>query len=248
MKKARVLDARDKPLSPCREEKARRLVAEGEADLVSEEPLTIRLHRVVDIPEPQEQEKVNPVEGKRVLLHICCAPCATYTVKRLRALGAEVMGHWFNPNIHPYSEHERRRKTLVRYAKEIDLPVIWEEGYEMPEFFRAVVGHETFRERCAICYRLRLERTAQRAAEEGFDFFTTTLLISPYQDQDSIREIGKARAKKYGVAFYFENFRRGFAEHYELARAHDLYMQDYCGCIYSEWEAKDENASTQPHS
>lgn len=246
MKKARVLDARDKPLSRCPEDKARRLVEEGEADLVCEDPLTIRLHRVVDIPEPEEEEEINPVEGRGVLLHICCAPCATYTVKRLRALGAEVTGHWFNPNIHPYSEHERRREALVRYAKEIDLPILWEQGYEMPTFFRAVVGHETFRERCAICYRLRLKRTARRAAEEGFDFFTTTLLISPYQDQERIRKIGEELAETHGVAFYFENFRRGFADHYELAREHDLYMQDYCGCIYSEWEARDEDASTHP--
>ncbi|MEA3407404.1 MAG: epoxyqueuosine reductase QueH [Chloroflexota bacterium] len=245
MSKARVLDIRDRPLSPCAEGKARRLVEEDKADLVNEEPLTIRLHRAVDIPKPKEE--INPVKGKRLLLHICCAPCATYTVKRLRALGAEVTGHWFNPNIHPYSEHERRRKTLARYAKEIALPVIWEKGYEMPAFFRAVVGHETFHKRCAICYHLRLQRTAQRAAEEGFDFFSTTLLISPYQDQDSLRKIGEACGRQRGVAFYFENFRRGFAEHYELARAHDLYMQRYCGCIYSEWEAKDKNASTQPH-
>lgn len=246
MKKARVLDAGDRSLSPCPRNKARRLVEEGEADLVCEEPLTIRLHRVVNIPEPQAEEEVNPLEGEGVLLHICCAPCATYTVKRLRALGAQVTGHWFNPNIHPYSEHERRRQALVRYAPKIDLPVIWEAGYEMPAFFRAVVGHEMFRERCAICYDLRLERTAQRAAAEGFSFFTTTLLISPYQDQERIREIGEKYAEAYGVTFYFENFRQGFAEHYELARAHDLYMQDYCGCVYSEWEARDKDASTHP--
>ncbi|MFP3896500.1 MAG: epoxyqueuosine reductase QueH [Anaerolineales bacterium] len=244
MKKARVLDAQERLLSPCSRDKARRLVAEGEADLVCEEPITIRLHRVVEIPEPKEEEEVNPLKGRRILLHICCAPCATYTVKRLRELDAEVTGYWFNSNIHPYSEHERRRQALVRYAQEIDLPVIWEAGYEMPTFLRAVVGQEMFGERCAICYDLRLKRTAQRAAEEGFAFFTTTLLISPYQDQESIREIGEKYAKAYGVTFYFENFRQGFAEHYELARAHDLYMQDYCGCIYSEWEARDEKAST----
>jgi hypothetical protein len=246
MSKARVLDARDRPLSPCPEEKARRLVEAGEADLLSEEPLTIRLHRVVEIPETGAEEEISPVEGESVLLHVCCAPCATYTVKRLRALGAEVTGHWFNPNIHPYSEHERRREALVRYAQEIDLPTIWEEGYEMPAFFQAVVGHERFGERCAICYRLRLERTAQRAAEKGVGFFTTTLLISPYQDQECIREIGEACAKEHGVRFYFENFRQGFAEHYRLAREHDLYMQHHCGCIYSAWEAEDEDASTHP--
>jgi len=244
MKHAKVLDARDKPLSPCSAAKARKLVRSGEADLVNEDPFTVRLHRCVDIPKPERRQEITLVAGKDLLLHICCAPCATYTVKRLWELGAKVTGYWFNPNIHPFSEHERRRETLVRYAKEIALPVIWAPGYEMPGFFRAVVGHERFRERCLICYRMRLERTAQVAAEHGFEFFSTTLLISPYQDQESIRHIGEELASAYGLGFYFENFRRGFAEHYRLAKAHDLYMQRYCGCLYSEWEAKDRTAST----
>ncbi|OGO06819.1 MAG: hypothetical protein A2Y73_02540 [Chloroflexi bacterium RBG_13_56_8] len=179
------------------------------------------------------------------MLHVCCGPCATYTVKRLREEGWDVTGYWFNPNIHPFSEHERRRETLARYAEEISLPVIWEPGYEMPAFFRAVVGHERFRERCVICYRLRLERTARVAAEGKFDAITTTLLISPYQDQDALRRLGDEFAEDCGVSFYFENFRQGFVEHHELAREHNMYMQRFCGCIYSEWEANDRRASTR---
>lgn len=175
---------------------------------------------------------------KRILLHICCAPCSTYSVKSLREGGWEVTGHWFNPNIHPYSEHEKRRGTLARYAEEIALGVLWEPGYEMPAFLRTVVGHERFRERCSLCYRLRLERTAQVAAAQGYDTMTTTLLISPYQDQQALRSIGEELASAYGLQFYYEDFRQGFAEHYRLARGHGLYMQRYCGCIYSEWEAE----------
>ncbi len=176
---------------------------------------------------------------KRILLHICCAPCSTYTVKHLREGGWEVTGHWYNPNIHPYSEHEKRRETLARYAGEIGLNILWEQGYEMPAFLRAVVEHERFRERCLRCYCMRLQRTAQVAAERGYDTFTTTLLISPYQDQQALRHIGEELAQSYGIAFYGEDLRQGFAEHYRLARASDLYMQRYCGCIYSEWEAEE---------
>lgn len=181
---------------------------------------------------------------RRILLHICCAPCATYTVVRLRELAFAVTGYWYNPNIHPFSEHERRRETLTRYADEIALPVIWEPGYAPVEFLRAINEHERFGERCRICYRMRLEQTAQVAAREGFDAFTTTLLISPYQDQQAIKALGEAAAAQYGVAFFFENFRRGWAERSRMVREYGLYSQRYCGCIYSEWEALDRQATT----
>jgi len=166
-------------------------------------------------------------------------------VKRLREESWEVTGYWFNPNIQPYSEHERRREALAKFAEAVSLPVIWEPGYEMVAFLRAVAGRERFRERCAICYRLRLERTARVAAERGFAAITTTLLISPYQDQQAIRTLGEELARAQGLAFYFENFRRGFAEHHRLAKEYDLYRQRYCGCVYSEWEALDRQATTR---
>lgn len=241
--RATVLDADGRRLSSTTIKKARRLLAAGRATLVSESPLVIRLHYTVNLPPRPEPVAAPPVgEGRTILLHVCCAPCGTYTVERLREQGFEVTGFWYNPNIHPWSEHERRRETLARYAAEIDLPVIWSQGYEMREFLRAVVGHERFGERCAICYRMRLERTAQVAAAQGFDAITTTLLISPYQNQDLIRRIGEEVAAQYGVDFYFENFRRGWARRGHLAREHDLYQQRYCGCVYSEWEAGDPEA------
>jgi len=186
-----------------------------------------------------------PSEDRRILLHICCGPCATYTVKRLREEGWLVTGYWFNPNIQPYSEHERRREALAKFAEAVSLPLIWEPGYEMVAFLREVVGHERFRERCMLCYRLRLERTARVAAEQGFQVLTTTLLISPYQDQKALRALGEELAQARGLSFYFENFRRGFAEHHRLAREYDLYRQRYCGCVYSEWEALDRQAATR---
>lgn len=248
MKGVVVLDVQGHRLASCSEEKARKLLAEGRAELVSEEPLTIRLPYVIHIPEKKPTAEAEPGRGKRILLHICCGPCATYTTKRLRAEGWQVTGYWFNPNIHPFSEHEKRREALAQFAAQADLPMLWEEGYLMPAFLRAVAGHERFRERCAICYRLRLEQTARVAAREGHDAFTTTLLISPYQDQKLIRAIGEEGGEKYGVAFYFENFRQGFAEHHRLAEEYGLYKQRYCGCIYSEWEAHDRTACTRTHS
>jgi epoxyqueuosine reductase len=239
-----VRDAEGRELSPSTREKAERLVAEGQAEWLQEDPPTIRLHRSIPLPEPTALE-AHPLDGKRLLLHVCCAPCATYTAQYLREQGADVTGFWYNPNIHPYSEHELRRETLREYAEQIALPVIWEPGYDMPAFLRAVCGHEQQGERCLICYRMRLERTAQVAAERGFDLFATTLLISPYQDLNAIERIGHELAEAHGIAFYFENLRRGFAEHHRMAREHDLYQQRYCGCIYSEWEARDRDATTR---
>jgi len=236
-KEAVVLDATGQSLSPTTIEKAWKLVAQGKAVLVSEEPLTIQLHYAVELPpEPEPATRKPAGEGRRLLLHICCGPCSTYTIGRLREEGFAVTGFWYNPNIHPWQEHQRRQESLARYAEAVSLPVIWCEQYEMPLFLREVVGHEQFRQRCAICYRMRLERTAQVAAGQGFDAFTTTLLISPHQDQGLIRQIGEEVAARQGVEFYFENFRRGWSERERLMREYDLYRQQYCGCIYSEWE------------
>lgn len=246
------MDAKGRRLSPTTHERAQRLLDQGKALVVQAEPLTIRLCYEVAVPLPSPDTSpaseagspVLPSTGRRILLHICCAPCSTYTARRLRELAFDVTGFWYNPNVHPFSEHERRRQTLLQYAREVELPVIWEPGFEMVDFLRRVHGQETFGTRCAICYRMRLERTAQAASREGFEAFTTTLLISPYQDQAAIRGIGEEMAARYGVAFYFENFRRGWAEHFGLTRQHELYSQKYCGCVYSEWEAGDRGAAT----
>jgi predicted adenine nucleotide alpha hydrolase (AANH) superfamily ATPase len=232
-----VLDARGRELAPCPTEKADRLVSSGQAVLVSEYPAVIQLDREVDIPQPAPQpEVVDTHAGKRILLHICCAPCGTYTINRLRDLEFDVAGFWYNPNIHPWEEHERRRESLVDYAERIDLPMIWHPDYEMPAFLRKVSGNEQFRRRCAHCYEMRLAETARVARDDGYEAFTTTLLISPYQDQEMIRRVGERLGERAGVEFYFENFRRGWSERSQLAKEFDLYRQSYCGCIFSEWE------------
>jgi predicted adenine nucleotide alpha hydrolase (AANH) superfamily ATPase len=230
-----VLDAEGQQLSPTTREKAHQLLAQGRATLVSQEPLVIQLPYAVDLPQPPE-EPPPPGRGRRILLHICCGPCATYPIGRLREEEFQVTGFWYNPNIHPWQEHERRRESAGEYAQVAGLPVMVHPAYEMVRFLREVVGQEQFGQRCQICYRLRLGRTAQVAAQEGFDAFTTTLLISPHQDQEAIRRIGGEAAEAEGVEFYLEDFRRGWAQGRHVAHQHDLYRQQYCGCIYSEWE------------
>ena len=171
---------------------------------------------------------------KKILLHTCCAPCATYTVNRLREMGFDITSYWYNPNIHPFTEHRNRLESMRAFAQAIDLPLIVAEGYDIIAYFRAVVGHEG--ERCADCFRMRLERTAAVAKENEFPSFTTTLLISPYQKHDLLREVGEEVAKQHGVEFYYQDFRTGFRESQQLSRELDLYHQKYCGCVYSEWE------------
>lgn len=245
MRQVIVLDQEGTRLSPCTPERAERLLQAGRAIIVCREPLTIRLTYAVELPPaPQESRPGGIGQGKRLLLHICCGPCATYPVHVLRAEGYAVTGYWYNPNIHPYSEHAKRREALAAFAEKVQLPIIDEGDYDdMLAFFRAVVGRERFRERCLICYQLRLARTATRARAEGYDAFTTTLLISPYQDQAAIRQIGQELAEEAGVAFHFENFRRGWAERGKLTREYGLYAQSYCGCLYSEWEAAQQRKS-----
>jgi len=131
-------------------------------------------------------------------------------------------------------EHQRRLEAMQTLAQKINLPLIVSEGYQMIEYFRAVVGHES--NRCPDCYRLRLSKTAKVAREKGYHTFTTTLLISPYQKHEQIKEIGQELGREQGVEFYYEDFRDGFRESQRIARELDLYHQPYCGCIYSEWE------------
>lgn len=232
-----MLDGKGRELSPCSSQKAEAMLAQGRAALVTEDPPTIQLPYEVELPlERQRSDEERVGEGRSILLHICCGPCSTYAINRLREEGFQVSGLWYNPNIHPFTEHERRLASLETYVESVNLPLIREEGYEIVEFLRMVAGHERYGERCRLCYEMRLTGAAEVAAREGFDVITTTLLISPHQDQALIREIGEKVAQDQGVGFHFENFRRGWSERGRLTREQNLYRQQYCGCIYSEWE------------
>jgi predicted adenine nucleotide alpha hydrolase (AANH) superfamily ATPase len=161
-------------------------------------------------------------------------------IRTLRDEGIEPSLYWHNPNIHPYMEYVRRRDALAAYAKDLDLSLIMEDRYGLRDFldalYRENAGPSKTAGRCALCYRLRMEKTAKTAAEKGFEAFSTTLLISPYQDQRLIGEEGETAARRYGVRFLYRDFRPRFREGQAGARALGIYMQKYCGCVFSEEE------------
>lgn len=168
----------------------------------------------------------------KLLLHTCCAPCSVYCVDTLRAEGIEPTAFWYNPNIHPYQEYRARRETLREYTASIGQALILHGEYGLRPFVRAVA--EDIEHRCGYCYTCRLEETARYAAEHGFDAFSTTLLVSPYQDHDGIIAAARRLSKQYGVAFLYRDFRPGFRQGQAKARELGLYMQKYCGCVFSE--------------
>jgi predicted adenine nucleotide alpha hydrolase (AANH) superfamily ATPase len=171
---------------------------------------------------------------KKLLIHSCCAHCAAYTVEYWREQGYDASAFWYNPNIHPYTEHRHRLEAMQSLAKTMSLPLIIAEGYDIIEYFRGVVGHEA--DRCRYCFRLRLSKTAEIAKEKGFDAFTTTLLISPQQKHELIKEIGEELAKETGVEFFYADLRKRYSDSRHITKPLDLYRQQYCGCVYSEWE------------
>jgi predicted adenine nucleotide alpha hydrolase (AANH) superfamily ATPase len=170
----------------------------------------------------------------KLLLHICCGPCAIFPVRELRAAGAQVTGYFFRDNIHPYSECRRREEALRGYAPEIGLEVLYPESYDLEGFIRKVAFHE--KERCRICFRERLGAAAAIARQEGFEAFSSTLLYSRHQPHEVIRDIGEAVGRTAGVPFHYRDFRAGWQQGVEESRRLGLYRQPYCGCIYSEKE------------
>jgi len=170
----------------------------------------------------------------RVLLHICCGPCATWPFQELEREGIEADGIFYNPNIHPFREHQARLEAARGLAERTGRRLLVPAGYEAVEFFRATAFREA--DRCRYCYRLRLSMTAQLAARSGYDAFTSTLLISVHQDHKLIRETAEAASAAGGVPFLYRDFRPGWKQHWALTAEHGLYKQAYCGCIYSEYE------------
>lgn len=171
----------------------------------------------------------------KILLHICCGPCLIYPLKRLNDQSFKVKGFYYNPNIFPISEFNRRREAVAALSKDLQFEVGYSE-YLPSEFSEAIGVNLSAPERCKHCWKLRLSRTALYAKENGFDAFTSTLLVSPYQDQELLKELGNQVAGEAGVSFYYEDFRVGFRQAHEEARNKGIYCQKYCGCSYSELE------------
>ena len=190
----------------------------------------------------------------KILLHLCCSNCALYPIKIFRSGGHDLTGFWFNPNIHPYDEYISRLDSVKKLAAQWHADVQYIEEYTPEDYFNilgitdanrilkdgidasGITDIPPFPQRCASCYMLRLEKTARYAADNGFDAFSTTLLISPYQDFEKIEQTGKELEKKYNVEFHLKDFRPFFRDAMDLSKELSLYRQKYCGCIYSKKE------------
>ena len=170
----------------------------------------------------------------KLLLHICCAPCSNMCIETLRLEGISPEGFWYNPNIHPFTEYRARRNCLREYAETIGLTLHEQNDYGLRPFVRTVA--EDIDRRCVKCYEMRLGRTAQFAKEHGFDAFTSSLFVSPYQQHDLMRRTAEDAAARFGVRFLYRDFRPYFKEGQQRARDLGFYMQKFCGCIFSEEE------------
>lgn len=166
-------------------------------------------------------------------MHTCCAPCSVYCIDALRSEGLEPTLFWYNPNIHPFTEYKARRDCLKDYAKMVDVELILKEEYGLDEFCKNVI--DNLDNRCVnYCYPKRLSETVRYAVENGYDAFTTTLLVSPYQKHEELVKVCEKLAKDTGVEFLYRDFRPGFHEGQAKAKELGLYRQKYCGCIFSE--------------
>jgi Uncharacterized protein conserved in bacteria len=179
----------------------------------------------------------------RILLHVCCGPCMVYPLRRLREQGYETTGFFFNPNIHPYREFRHRLDTVRQFAGAAGCPMEIDDQYGLTEYLRRVVFHEA--DRCARCYDLRLTAAAARAAADGFDAFSSTLLYSKYQNHRLLNMLGEQSAHAHGIRWHYEDFRTGWQEGIDESIRLGLYRQPYCGCIYSEQERYDKQMSKQ---
>ncbi len=172
----------------------------------------------------------------KLLLHVCCAPCAVAIVDELgQKAEIQLGGFFYNPNIHPIEEHDKRKISVEAMASAYKLPMTFydENGLAL---WKEKLGQEKI-QRCTTCYALRMDETAKLAKEKGFDAFTTSLLISPYQDHALIKSLGERTAEKYKLQFYYEDFRPLYRRGRELSRAKGYYMQKFCGCLYSYSES-----------
>ncbi len=170
---------------------------------------------------------------KRLLLHACCAPCLTGASAALEGKGLDVTAYFYNPNIHPQAELDRRVAALSGFKAVIV------DDYDIGLFKKKIAGRPG--DRCGNCYRLRLEISARYAVGGGFDCFSTTLLLSPYQKHDLVKSAGEEAARKYGIEFYYQDMRPFYRESIRISKSMGLYRQKYCGCYLSK-EEKNEQA------
>jgi predicted adenine nucleotide alpha hydrolase (AANH) superfamily ATPase len=176
---------------------------------------------------------------KKLLLHICCAPCGLYVFEKL-SQEYKVTGFFYNPNIHPLREHRFRKKELERIARIHHWDIVY-GNYDMGEWFARIRGFEKEPERgrrCSICFNMRLKKTFEQAEEQGFEAVTSTLSISPYKVTEQINREGLRLSQEFGIEFLLENFKKkdGYNIAKKMACEQGIQHQDYCGCVYSRVE------------
>ena len=171
---------------------------------------------------------------RKLLLHVCCAPCLIVPFSEF-SKKFDITLFFYNPNIHPIKEYKERLKTLKGYSKSLNVPLIIGE-YDYKSYFFNVSYPYRFKERCIFCYQIRMNETGRMAAKMGFQFFSTTLLYSPYQVHDKLVRIAEFVAKEYNLTFIYRDFRNRYREGVEKSRELSMYRQKYCGCIFSEFE------------
>ena len=171
---------------------------------------------------------------RKILLHTCCGPCTIIPLQNLRARDWSVHGFFYNPNIQPYQEFQKRLDALQSFAHSEELHLIVRPDYELETFLRQTAFREG--QRCIYCYSIRLEAAARLAKKSRFDAFTTTLLYSKQQKHELIRSIAQEASRRFGIPFHYEDYRENWQEGQEKARRSGIYRQQYCGCIYSEKE------------
>jgi len=174
---------------------------------------------------------------KKLLLHVCCAPCSTHVIKVLNK-EYDLTLFFYNPNVEPINEYSLRLEDAEKLAEKLNIPIIVGD-YDNIEWHNAVKGHEQDLEggeRCKICFRYRLDKAAELAKQEEFDFFTTTLTVSPYKNAELINKIGKELEEKYNIKFLESDFKKeeGYKDSIELSKHYGLYRQNYCGCLFSK--------------
>lgn len=178
-------------------------------------------------------------------MHTCCAPCSVYCIEKLREEGIEPTVYWYNPNIHPYTEYVARRACLKEYTNRINVKAIFDDEYGLDGFCKNVV--DNLNARCVnYCYPVRLRKTFEYAKANGYDTVTTTLLYSIYQKHDFIKKLMEDLSKEFDIDFLYIDFRKGFWIGHEKAIEQGLYMQKYCGCIFSEEDRYNNRNTTKP--
>ena len=186
------------------------------------------------------QEELKGAQDKRLLLHSCCAPCSSHCLSELSPqIGVTVF--YYNPNLDCAEEYEKRKREQLRFLRETGLADFLDCDYAPEDYISAVRGLEEEKEggaRCAVCFRLRLERTAWEAKARGFDYFATTLTVSPLKNAKLINTIGFAVAEEVGVKYLPSDFKKrgGYLHSVRLSEEYGLYRQDYCGCAFSKAE------------